>query len=69
LDPVVTGVELQLTGVMGAEHLEQIVRGDPQRIDLGVVDGAADLLMQRLEELTVEIDLDERHNGLLTGLT
>jgi hypothetical protein len=44
--------------------LKKIISRDPQRIDLGVVDGPAQFLMVRFEEIAFKIDLDKRHKNL-----
>jgi hypothetical protein len=58
---VVPRVEFQLTDVMGPKDLEKVVRRDTQCLDLGLVDGGAELLVERVEQLPLKINLDQGH--------
>ena len=66
---VVTRVEFQLTGVVGTKDLEKVVWRDTQCLDLGLVDGSTELLVERVEQLPLKIDLDQGHCRSPSGLS
>ena len=61
VDAVVAGVEPELARAVRGEDLEQVVGGDVECVELRLVDRGAQIVAERVEEVTVEVDLDEWH--------